>query len=104
MAGTNELTPALGLAAACRAMGLWRGAPGRHKARAHRVAFVGPSPVPRPVRPRSPLALSRVEQTLVLQALLSHELKLYLRQLTASEGRPTFWVHLDTTLRQPQLT
>ena len=71
MAGTNELAPALGLAAACRAMGLWRGAPGRHKARAHRTSFVGPSPVPRPERPRSPLALSRVEQTLVLQALCS---------------------------------
>ena len=26
MAGTLELTPALGMAAACRAMGLWRGA------------------------------------------------------------------------------
>ena len=36
--------------------------------------------------------------------LLSHELKLYLQQLTASEGGPTFWVHLDTTLRQSQLT
>ena len=71
MAGTHELTPALGLAAACRAMGLWRGAPGRHKARAHRTAFVGPSPAPRPVRPRSPLALSHAEQTLVLQALCS---------------------------------
>ena len=71
MAATLELTPALGLAAACRAMGLWRGAPGRHKARAHRSAFVGPPLVPRPVRPRSPLALSQTEQTLVLQALCS---------------------------------
>jgi len=71
MAGTHELTPALGSAAACRAMGLWRGAPGRHKARAHRTAFVGPPSAPRPVRPRSPLALSEVEQSLVLQALCS---------------------------------
>ena len=71
MAGTLELTPALGLAAACRAMGLWRGAPGRHKARAHRTAFVGPPSAPRPARPRSSLALSEVEQTLVLQALCS---------------------------------
>lgn len=71
MAGTLELTPALGSAAACRAMGLWRGAPGRHKSRAHRTAFVGPPSVPRPARPRSPLALSEVEQTLVLQALCS---------------------------------
>lgn len=71
MAGTHELTSVLGGAAACRAMGLWRGAPGRHRARAHRSAFVGPPSVPRPVRPRSPLALSEAEQTLVLQALCS---------------------------------
>lgn len=71
MAGTLELTPALGGAAACRAMGLWRGAPGRHQARAHRTAFVGPPSVPRPLRARSPLALSEVEQSLVLQALCS---------------------------------
>ena len=71
MAGTMELTPALGSAAACRAMGLWRGAPGRHKARAHRAAFIGPPSQPRPVRSRSPLALSQAEQTLVLQALCS---------------------------------
>ena len=70
-AGTYELAPALGSAAACRAMGLWRGAPARHQARAHRTAFVGPPPVPRPVRPRSPLALSEAEQSLVLQALCS---------------------------------
>jgi putative transposase len=71
MAGTHELTPALGSAAACRAMGLWRGAPARHKAGAHRRAFVGPPSVQRPARPRSPLALCEVEQTLVLQALCS---------------------------------
>ena len=71
MAGVHELTPALGTAAACRAMGLWRGAPGRHKARAHRGAFVGPPSAPRPIRPRSPLALSQAEQALVLQALCS---------------------------------
>ena len=50
MAGTFELTPTLGSAAACRAMGLWRGAPGRHKARAHRSAFVGPPSVPGAVK------------------------------------------------------
>jgi putative transposase len=71
MAGTLELTPTLGSAAACRAMGLWRGAPTRHKARAHRSAFVGPPSVPRPLRPRSPLALSETEQAQVLQALCS---------------------------------
>ena len=71
MTGTLELTPAPGLAAACRAMGLWRGALGRHKARAHRAAFVGPALAPRPLRPRSPLALSEQERALVLQALCS---------------------------------
>lgn len=35
------------------------------------VHLVGPPPVPRPVRPRSPLALSEAEQSLVLQALCS---------------------------------
>ena len=29
MAGVQELTPALGAGAACRAMGLWRGVPAR---------------------------------------------------------------------------
>ena len=71
MTGTLELTPAPGLAAACRAMGLWRGALGRHKARAHRAAFVRPALAPRPLRPRSPLALSEQERALVLQALCS---------------------------------
>lgn len=71
MAATLELTPVLGSAEACRAKGLWRGAPARHKARAHRAAFVGPPSALRPVRPRSPLALSEVEQALVLKALCS---------------------------------
>ena len=71
MSGTLELTPALRLVAAYRAMGLWRGAPARHKARAHRDSFAVPPSVPRPVRPRSPLAFSEVEQALVLQALRS---------------------------------
>ena len=31
----EKLTPALGTAAACRAMGLWRGAPGRHTEQSH---------------------------------------------------------------------
>lgn len=71
MAGVHELTPALGTSAACRAMGLWRGAPARQQARAHRAAFVGPPSAPRPARPRSALALSEAEQALVLQALCS---------------------------------
>ena len=36
MAAAQELTPALGAGAACRAMGLWRGAPARQQQRAHR--------------------------------------------------------------------
>ena len=71
MSGAHELTSTFGSAGACRAMGLWRGAPERHKALAHRTAFVGPPSARRPVRPRSPLALSETEQTLVLQALCS---------------------------------
>lgn len=70
MAGIHELTPALGAGAACRAMGLWRGAPARHKARADRAAFVGPRQA-REARPRSPLALSGAEQALVLHTLCS---------------------------------
>lgn len=71
MAGVYELAPTLGTSAACAAMGLWRGAIDRHESRAHRAAFVGPPVVPRPARPRSPMALSEMEQALVLQALCS---------------------------------
>ena len=71
MAGVHELAPALGNTAACRAMGLWRGTPGRHQARARRAAFVGPPSAPRPARARPALALSESEQALVLQALCS---------------------------------
>ena len=55
-------------------------------------------------RPPLRLLLNEYQRASDQNVVLSHELKLYLRQLTASEGRPTFWVHLDTTLRQPQLT
>ena len=71
MAGVHELTPALGNAAACRAIGLWRGAPARSRARAHRIAFVGPPASLRPTRARSPLALSAAEQALVMETLCS---------------------------------
>ena len=43
MAGIQQLTPALGNAGACRAMGVWRGAPARRAQRAHRLAFMGPA-------------------------------------------------------------
>jgi putative transposase len=38
-----ELTPALGAGAACRAVGLWRGVPGRQQARWQRLTLVGPA-------------------------------------------------------------
>ena len=56
MAGVQELTPALGAGAACRALGLWRGAPARQRAMVQRKAFVGPL-ARRAVRPSPPLAL-----------------------------------------------
>jgi putative transposase len=71
MAGVRELTPALGNAGACRAMGVWRGAPARHTERAHRLAFVGPPPSPKPARPASALALTETEKTLVFETLCS---------------------------------
>ena len=58
MVGVQELIPALSNAGACRAMGVWRGAPARCAKRAHRLAFVGPPCSPKPVRPASPLALT----------------------------------------------
>ncbi|MDM0116683.1 IS3 family transposase, partial [Variovorax sp. J22R133] len=66
----RELTPALGAGAACRAMGLWRGAPARQQARAHRVALVGPR-VQRTARPRPPLALDAQENQILLDTLNS---------------------------------
>ena len=71
MVGVQELIPALGNAGACRAMGVWRGAPARRAERAHRLAFVGPPCSPKPARPASPLALSEAERTLVLETLCS---------------------------------
>ena len=70
MAAVQELTPVLGAGAACRAMGLWRGAPARQQARLHRRALVGP-PRPRTPRPCSPLALDAQEQQALLAALNS---------------------------------
>jgi putative transposase len=70
MAAAHELTPALGAAAACRAMGLWRGAPARQQARSHRRTLVGP-PAPRAPRPCPPLALDVQERQTLLDALNS---------------------------------
>jgi putative transposase len=61
IAGVRELTPVVGNAAACRALGLWRGTSARRQARLRRAAAFGP-PAPRPVPPRPPLALTSCEQ------------------------------------------
>ena len=70
MAAVQELTPALGAGAACRALGLWRGAPARQRGQAHRAAFVGPRMRGAP-RARPPLALDAAENQLVLDTLNS---------------------------------
>jgi putative transposase len=66
----DELSPALGDAAACRALGLPRGVPARQRARTHRLALVGPRP-PGPARARPPLALDAQENALLLHTLNS---------------------------------
>lgn len=68
MAGVQELTPALGAGAACRALGVWRGAPARKRALLHRKAFVGP-PTRRAARPSPPLALDAQERKELLDTL-----------------------------------
>jgi putative transposase len=70
MAGVVELTPALGAGAACRALGLWRGAPARRQALLRRQAFVGPL-AHRAHRPRPPLALDAQERQELLEVLNS---------------------------------
>ncbi len=70
MAARNELTPALGAGAACRAVGLWRGAPARQQARSHRRTLVGP-PDAAGTRPCPPLALDTQEQQALLDTLNS---------------------------------
>ncbi len=71
MAGVQELTPALGAGAACRALGLWRGALSRSQASLHRKAFVGPM-ARRAARPSPPLALDAQERQ-ELRATLNGE-------------------------------
>lgn len=70
IAGADELAPELGVVAACRAVGLWRGVPARSRARAQRAALGGPHPR-RAARPRPPLALDPQEQQALLDALNS---------------------------------
>lgn len=70
MAAALELAPTLGVGAACRAMGLWRGAPAREQARVHRRTVMGP-PRPRAPRPCPPLALDVNERRTVLDTLNS---------------------------------
>ena len=68
MTGVKELIPALGASAACRALGLWRGAPARQLAGLRRAAFVGPRPR-RAARVRPPLALDAQERQILLDTL-----------------------------------
>ncbi len=68
MAGVRELTPTIGMTAACRALGLWRGTLARDRARVRRHALPGP-PAPRPARP--PLALAPCERQALLGVLNS---------------------------------
>lgn len=70
MHGVDELAPVIGTAAACRAVGLWRGAPARSRARSHRFTLHGPHPRRAP-RPRPPLALDALEQQALLEVLNS---------------------------------
>jgi len=67
MAGVRELAPVIGNAAACRALGQWRGAVARGHARSRRVARLG-APAPRPT---PPLALTPGEQQVLLGTLNS---------------------------------
>ena len=70
MAAVHEITPALGASAACRVLGLPRGASARHRAQMRRHTLVGPVPAG-PARPRPPLAFTTQEKQAVLDALNS---------------------------------
>ena len=68
MSGVQELTPALGASADCRALGLCRGAPARQLASLCTATFVGPR-VRRAARARPPLALDAQERQVLLDTL-----------------------------------
>jgi putative transposase len=70
MASVQELAPALGIGAACRAMGVPRDAPERARRRHPRENFVGP-PLMRPARRRPRLSLAHEENQLILDTLNS---------------------------------
>lgn len=65
MASVHELTPAVGIRRACRALGVARDAVVRERHRLHRAALVGP-PAPRRARPRPHLALDPKENARIL--------------------------------------
>ncbi len=70
MASVQELVPTLGGVAACRVLGLWRGAPARYQASQRRAAFGGPRRA-RAARPRPPMALDALENQALLDTLNS---------------------------------
>ena len=70
MDSARELAGVLGVGAACRALGLPRGAPARREAARNRSAFVGPRR-PARARARPPLALSPGESQILLETLNS---------------------------------
>ena len=70
MRAIHELTPAVGVGVACRALGVPRGVPARQRAQARRSAWVGP-PQRRAARPRPPLALDVLESQTLLDTLNS---------------------------------
>jgi len=65
MAGVRELTPVVGNAAACRALGPWRGATARSQARSRRAMLAEPPTA----RPAPPLALTPGERQALLDTL-----------------------------------
>lgn len=68
IAGVRELAAVVGNAAACRALGQWRGTLAR--ARSRHAALLGP-PAPRPTPAPPPLALTPCEQQVLLGTLNS---------------------------------
>lgn len=71
MDAVRTLTPILGQAAACKALGVWRGQPRRDRLRAQRDAFVGPPAHARTPRACPPLALAPAERCALLETLNS---------------------------------